>query len=476
MTSLLFSFLVKGAVITTMAVILMVVLCRLSAAQRRAIWSGVFVALACLPLAILFPLPVTSPFASHLLSILPQESFATYSEAATPPTGQVALVSIWERTAEAFALTWLAVFLALLIRRAKGAWRLRQLHRGCRAVTNVSLLRFASEEARELGLKWKIRLLESEKIAVPMVTGALFPKVILPTSCRGWSEAGIRAALRHEFGHVSSRDTLVRSLAGFVCAFHWPNPLVWAAGRSLCLAQEQACDDLVLKGGAEVQEYAAQLLSLSRSAHGHPFALAMAQPSQLEQRLCSLVEPRRNRASVGIVMQGAALFIGAFLFATAAEPVLQDDVNIGLTSGWIYTNGPEYPPGAVGNYGVDPSSKTLTLSCDFKKGGQYVAVYHELAPVNAVSGVKINVSGPGGGLTVALSDATGQTLLYRLGAVDASTHTLEVKLAHPSDSYGGANDRTLHLPVKAIRLAMEKNPGSLSGTLNFTGVTLETAR
>lgn len=478
MPALLFIFLFKGIVLSLVAGILMLALHRLSAAQRRAIWSGTLLALACLPLAIFFPLPVTSPFASHLLSILPSESFATYSGSTTLPSDHVAASSIWKKTADALALIWLGAFLVLLFRQGIGAWRLRRLLRNCRPATDAALLLNADEEARLLGLKQRAQLLESDEVPVPMVMGALFPTVILPASWRKWPKAEVRTALRHEFGHIRSHDTLVRTLAGFVCALHWPNPLAWAAARSLFLAQEQACDDLVLQGGAEVQDYAAQLLTLSRAVQGRPLALAMAQPSHLEQRLRALVEPCRNRATAGIAMQIAGVAIGATLFmaaAAAAEPMLQAYVNVGLTRGWEFIKGSEYP-GANGNFDADATTKSLTLTYDFSKGGQYVAVSRDLDPVDGVSGVKINASGPGGGLTVALRDATGQTLLYRLGTIDATTRALELKLTQPSDSYGGANDKTLHLPLTAIRLTVEKNRSALTGTLTFTGVTLETAK
>ncbi len=477
MPALLLTVLFKGTVLCLVAGIAVGALRRLSAAQRRAIWSVTFVAMACLPLATIFPLPVTSPFASHLLSILPSQSFATYSTSSALPSGQFATASIGRNIAEALCLIWLAGFLVLLFRQGIGIWRLRRLLGRCRATRDVALLLSANEEAGRLGVKRPVRLLESEDVSIPMVTGALSPTVILPLSWRNWPESEVRAALRHEFGHVRSHDTLVRSVVGFACALHWPNPLAWAAARSLFLAQEQACDDLVLQGGADVRAYAAQLLTLSRAVRAQPLALAMAQPSHLEQRLHALVETRRNRARAGIAMQITALAVGAILLlgaASAAGPALQSDVNIGLTNGWEFTNGGEYP-GATGTCEVLPADKSLALTYNFSKGGQYVAVSRALDSIDKISRVKIDASGPGGGLTVALDDATGQTFLYRLGEIGAGASTHEIQLAQPNDSYGGAKDRILHLPLKGIRLAMEKI-GSLSGTIHFTGVTLETAK
>ena len=117
--------------------------------------------------------------------------------------------------------------------------------------------------------------------------------------CAGRIETRVACALRHELGHIRRRDCLTRLLAEIACAFYWLNPLVWLAARQMRLAQEQACDDLVLNAGAPADEYAGQLVDAVRSLQADHFgtrhALAMAQPSTLETRVVAIMDPNRNR-------------------------------------------------------------------------------------------------------------------------------------------------------------------------------------
>lgn len=163
----------------------------------------------------------------------------------------------------------------------------------------------------------------------------------------------------------------------------------------------------------------------------------------------------------------------ALVLLGSAFTVRADDISVSLSDGWQFTNGPEYP-GADGKFTYNDTAKALELSYDFSKGGQYVAVSRTLSSTESLSGVKIVVSGPGGGLTVALIDSGGQTLLYRLGTIDTAPRTIELKLASPSDAYGGADDKVVHYPLKGMRLTVEKG-STTAGKLSFTAVTLEPA-
>jgi hypothetical protein len=109
--------------------------------------------------------------------------------------------------------------------------------------------------------------------------------------------------LRHEFGHIRRQDCLTLLLAQVVCALYWMNPLVWLATRQLRMAQEQACDDLVLRSGASAADYAELLVQTVRSLGSQPLvgrhALAMAQPSTLAARVAAIVDDQRNRGPLG---------------------------------------------------------------------------------------------------------------------------------------------------------------------------------
>jgi len=148
------------------------------------------------------------------------------------------------------------------------------------------------------------------------------------------------------------------------------------------------------------------------------------------------------------------------------------DVDLSSTA-WHFSNGAEYK-GADGKSEYSADDKTLTLSYDFTKGGQYVADTLSLSEIDNVSGLKINVTGPGGNLTIALVDTTGQTLLYRLAQIEDGPHTLNVNLPEPSACFGGPKDKTPHYPFRSIRLTVEKGH-LLTGKLVFSGITFVTS-
>jgi hypothetical protein len=76
---------------------------------------------------------------------------------------------------------------------------------------------------------------------------------------------------------------------------YWFNPLVWVAASRLRCERERACDDVVLRGGAQASAYAAHLLDIARElqpALRPSAALAMARSSGLEGRLLAVLADR----------------------------------------------------------------------------------------------------------------------------------------------------------------------------------------
>jgi len=83
---------------------------------------------------------------------------------------------------------------------------------------------------------------------------------------------------------------------------YWFNPLMWIACRRLRRESEQACDDAVLSLGVEGRAYATELVDLARAFNRNRRtwspAPAMARPSSLERRICSMLNARLNRRPI----------------------------------------------------------------------------------------------------------------------------------------------------------------------------------
>jgi beta-lactamase regulating signal transducer with metallopeptidase domain len=299
--------LLKSTALLLAGAVLLIALRKASAANRHAVSVAIFAALLLLPLTKLIaprwslamePDPVVTtrvevtPAGPIEMSPLPAS--APSPEMDAPPVVSAPWVIPWKTL---FVATWLVGAAVLMGRRLRISLQLRALARSSSPIRDEKLAALTRELVETSGICAMVR--ESALCRVPLVAGVVRPMVLLPENTHEWSESRIAFALCHELGHIRRRDCLTRLLAEITCALYWLNPLVWLAARQMRLAQEQACDDLVLNAGAPADEYAGQLVDAVRSLQadhlGTRHALAMAQPSTLETRVVAIMEPTRNR-------------------------------------------------------------------------------------------------------------------------------------------------------------------------------------
>jgi carboxyl-terminal processing protease len=198
-----------------------------------------------------------------------------------------------------------------LLPSTAGLLSLWRLGRSSRPLVAGPAARLLERLAGELGLSRAVRLVESEKRAVPMTWGLWRPVVLLPQGSQSWSEECVEMVLSHELAHVKRGDFLTGLLGRLACALYWFNPLAWLAAMRIRVEQERACDDLALGRGLDPSDYARHLLEvLSRSAARgpvHAVAPAMASTGPIEQRLRSILDPSRARARRPLTQRQAVL-------------------------------------------------------------------------------------------------------------------------------------------------------------------------
>ena len=345
---LLLDLLFKSAVVLLLAAGAAIISRRTSAANRHIVWLAAFCALALLPVTkVAKPLWAYDLKAGSALADAPGAVFKTVLPAMrTNPAAPVIAEApaSWRIDVDwpaAGTALWLAGALLLLARRAAVSWRVRRMVGRSVGAVDGRALAMAETLAADAGVQVHVQV--SEECRVPMAFGIRRPLVLLPMHALNWSDARLMAALRHELGHLRRGDCLTRLLADLLCVAYWVNPLIWMAARSMRLAQEQACDDLVLCSGADAGDYASQLVDVVRSFGtdriSTQHALAMAQPSTLETRVRSIVDETRDRrplsrpvAAGGVVAVMALLALSAAAQLSAAEKLKPSEASKQVSS------------------------------------------------------------------------------------------------------------------------------------------------
>ncbi|MBN8421864.1 MAG: M56 family metallopeptidase [Verrucomicrobia bacterium] len=292
-----------------------------SAAQRCAVWLAAFLVLLLLPFTLLWQPHWSIALGQSTPTVpLPEVSgeitlsASNLTVQAAQPDAQNGL-PVWS-TAQWLALVWLTGLVCLLAHRLLGSVQLRRLKAHSHPVQDERALACAARVAAALGVRRRVALHVSSRVAVPLTWGFIKPMLLLPSDALEWDAERLEAALRHEMGHIRHYDALSRLITSLITAAYWPHVLVWLAAKSWRTAQEQAADDLVMSGGAVAENYALQLLDSARSVQAagglRAPVMAMAQPSTLETRLSAIMDGSRDRSSYS--MRGA---LAGFAFATA---------------------------------------------------------------------------------------------------------------------------------------------------------------
>jgi beta-lactamase regulating signal transducer with metallopeptidase domain len=281
------------------------------ASLRHVVWLTAFGTLLVLPVAALVVPPQITiqrtiaavrevpsyiePVAdAAIVSVVVSSSASKPVVAAQAP---FALPSLNEREiAIALFLIWFAGFFWAAFRLAIGASGLAALRRASRphALAPADLPKLACNR-REC----ELRLSPSQD--GPMTWGFVKPVILLPKDSTAWSRERLQAVLLHELAHVRRRDSLSQTLSLIVCAFYWPNPLIWIGARAMRRDAEIAADDAVIVSGMKPSAYAGELLQLASEFRGHGLAVSgvsMAGQSSLEARVKSVLAPDQLRTGV----------------------------------------------------------------------------------------------------------------------------------------------------------------------------------
>ncbi len=158
----------------------------------------------------------------------------------------------------------------------------------------------AQRGALSLPCPASVRLLESDRIKMPLTLGIFPSKIYLPPSWRTWSPSFRDSVVRHEFAHIARLDGLLE-LAQTLCgALYFFHPLVWVLNRRLRAYREMACDDSsVGDERASRLDYSRELAGLAESATLYP--LAHGSVSALLRRRNEILARVRYQTEEGVM-------------------------------------------------------------------------------------------------------------------------------------------------------------------------------
>lgn len=217
---------------------------RISPTWRHALWSLVFLRLLLpvLPASpwSLFRLAPVDPNATPIPGLLALPATAFQGSAAAPEASFPLL--------ELAALIWALGFGVLGIRRLHAFLSLHRQLRHATAISAPRLLSLFATAQKLSGVSARVSLLEVPGLSGPAAHGIWRPSIVVPSGFgRGLDDEAILHVFLHELAHVKRKDVLALTIAGWLEAVHWFNPLVrWAVRRSNGDG-ELACDAAVLR-------------------------------------------------------------------------------------------------------------------------------------------------------------------------------------------------------------------------------------
>jgi len=165
---------------------------------------------------------------------------------------------------------------------------------------------FLNKKAQSLtfhaGISRPVRILLSDRVAVPAAAGIFRPVVLLPVQATDWSEDKVKMVLAHEMAHIKQNDWVCTLVAQFACAMYPFNPFVWLCESRLRAESELAADDRAIMMGIEPINYANNLVDIAAGVKRQPaVVIAMARNTRVEGRVRAIISRKRRRGAAALV-------------------------------------------------------------------------------------------------------------------------------------------------------------------------------
>lgn len=225
-----------------------------------------------------------------------------------------------------FFASWIYIIIssALVIRTVFNWFHFRKTVRTGYQKASLDIRLFTSQTALQLGIKRKVQVFLSEKIAVPVTFGFFKPIVLLPIALiNQLSVKETESIILHELEHIRSVDYIINWIAILAENIFFFNPFIYYLTSQLYKTRETNCDAVVLDFKYNLSDYASALYKAASLSAGKPaFVLALSgkKPTGLKSRILEMrdfypeFKKRRIWFSLGFAL---ALSISTFLLTTS---------------------------------------------------------------------------------------------------------------------------------------------------------------
>jgi bla regulator protein BlaR1 len=179
------------------------------------------------------------------------------------------------------------------------------------------VLRRAMHGSRESRIAAEIPVRFSKALLEPAVVGWRRPVLLLPHGIADQlSEPQLRSVLVHEECHARRKDNILASIHMLVELLFWFHPLVWWIGARMIAERERACDEEVLRRGAEPRTYVEGILAVCRMYARSPLTAAPGVTGwSLKKRIEEIMINRRMQG-LGLLRTAGLIVAGLSIVAT----------------------------------------------------------------------------------------------------------------------------------------------------------------
>lgn len=197
---------------------------------------------------------------------------------------------------------WTVGILGLTLHVMAQVFRTRKHTRNATPVQDVTTLSLFDECRAQMGVRVRVRLMETTLVKSPALCGVLRPCLLLPPGLTSdFSSQELRYIFLHELAHVKRRDVSLNWLLAVLQILHWFNPIIWIGFSKLRADRELACDALAIASAPDgaAKEYGRTVIKLLET-FSRPSVLPgivgiMEDKHQMERRIRMIAAFKKTR-------------------------------------------------------------------------------------------------------------------------------------------------------------------------------------